>query len=74
MSESYDSAEATLEELVPSLDASKDHVTYLTFRGSHFLIAFPFFLQASSEYQELRWLRLAILKKRKAGDAAILDG
>ncbi|KAE9404331.1 hypothetical protein BT96DRAFT_853832, partial [Gymnopus androsaceus JB14] len=53
LSESYDSAEATLEELIPSLDASKDH--------------------ASSEYQELRWLRLAILKKRKAGDTAILD-
>ncbi|KIK65861.1 hypothetical protein GYMLUDRAFT_950153 [Collybiopsis luxurians FD-317 M1] len=53
LSESYDSAEATLEELIPSLNASKDH--------------------ASSEHQELRWLRLAILKKRNAGDAAILD-
>ncbi|KAK0506685.1 hypothetical protein EDD18DRAFT_1059774, partial [Armillaria luteobubalina] len=28
---------------------------------------------ASSEYQELRWLRLAILKRRKAGDPALLD-
>ncbi|KAF7311279.1 hypothetical protein MKEN_01029500 [Mycena kentingensis (nom. inval.)] len=27
-----------------------------------------------SEYQELRWLRLAVLKRRKAGDTAILDG
>ncbi|KAF8168527.1 meiosis protein SPO22/ZIP4 like-domain-containing protein [Crassisporium funariophilum] len=28
---------------------------------------------ASSEYQELRWLRLAVLKRRKAGDPAVLD-
>ncbi|KAJ6559308.1 meiosis protein SPO22/ZIP4 like-domain-containing protein [Mycena sp. CBHHK59/15] len=26
-----------------------------------------------SEYQELRWLRLAVLKRRKAGDPALLD-
>ncbi|KAK0475156.1 hypothetical protein IW261DRAFT_1595606 [Armillaria novae-zelandiae] len=54
LSGSYDSAEATLDELVPSIDSS-DH-------------------PASSEYQELRWLRLAILKRRKAGDPAVLDG
>ncbi|KAJ4485242.1 hypothetical protein J3R30DRAFT_3282666 [Lentinula aciculospora] len=53
LSECYDSAEATLEELTPSLDSSKDH--------------------ASSEYQELRWLRLAILKKRQPRDTAIFD-
>jgi len=29
---------------------------------------------ASTEYQELRWLRLAVLKRRKAGDATLLDG
>ncbi|KAG6909084.1 hypothetical protein DXG01_002065 [Tephrocybe rancida] len=51
---SYDRAEATLEELIPSIDASPDH--------------------ASSAYRELRWLRLATLKRRKAGDAALLDG
>ncbi|KDR70078.1 hypothetical protein GALMADRAFT_76693 [Galerina marginata CBS 339.88] len=28
---------------------------------------------ANSEYQELRWLRLAVLKRRKAGDASLLD-
>ncbi|KNZ75710.1 Testis-expressed sequence 11 protein [Termitomyces sp. J132] len=50
---SYDRAEATLEELVPTIDASPDH--------------------ASSGYRELRWLRLATLKRRKAGDAALLD-
>ncbi|KAK0440725.1 hypothetical protein EV421DRAFT_1814595, partial [Armillaria borealis] len=53
LSGSYDRAEATLEELVPSIDSSDD--------------------PASSEYQELRWLRLAILKRRKAGDPALLD-
>ncbi|KAF9007848.1 hypothetical protein BDQ17DRAFT_1237313, partial [Cyathus striatus] len=53
LSESYDRAEAVLEELVPTIDASTDH--------------------GNSEYQELRWLRLAILKRRKAGDAALLD-
>ncbi|KAJ3735950.1 meiosis protein SPO22/ZIP4 like-domain-containing protein [Lentinula guzmanii] len=52
LSECYDSAEATLEELTPALDASKDH--------------------KSSEYQELRWLKLATLKKRQPGDTAIL--
>ncbi|KAG5643052.1 hypothetical protein DXG03_001630 [Asterophora parasitica] len=50
---SYDRAEATLEELIPSIDASPDH--------------------ASSGYRELRWLRLATLKRRKAGDTALLD-
>ncbi|THU92597.1 hypothetical protein K435DRAFT_726088 [Dendrothele bispora CBS 962.96] len=53
LSESFDSAEATLEELVPSIDALSDH--------------------ASSEYQELRWLRLAVLKRRRAADSAVLD-
>ncbi|KAM6497714.1 hypothetical protein JOM56_005662 [Amanita muscaria] len=53
LSEDYDRAEATLEELMPTVDAKNDH--------------------ASSEYQELRWLRLAILKRRNAADAVILD-
>ncbi|KAL0578367.1 sporulation-specific protein 22 [Marasmius crinis-equi] len=54
LSESYDRAEATLQELIPSIDSSNEH--------------------ESPEYQELRWLRLAILKRRKASDSAILDG
>ncbi|KAF9444140.1 SPO22-domain-containing protein [Macrolepiota fuliginosa MF-IS2] len=49
----YDQAEATLDELIPSIDSPKD--------------------QGSSEYQDLRWLRLAILKRRAAGDVALLD-
>ncbi|TFK68509.1 SPO22-domain-containing protein [Pluteus cervinus] len=53
LSAAYDRAEATLEELVPSIDSSTSH--------------------ASSEYQELRWLRLATLKRRKAGESALLD-
>ncbi|KAJ3763352.1 meiosis protein SPO22/ZIP4 like-domain-containing protein [Lentinula raphanica] len=48
LSESYASAETTLE--------------------SCFLA-----VQDSSEYQELRWLKLATLKKRQAGDTALLD-
>jgi len=53
VSGSYERAEATLEELVPTIDAAADHAT--------------------PEYQELRWLRLAILKRRKAGDSTLLD-
>ncbi|KAF7437402.1 hypothetical protein PC9H_004241 [Pleurotus ostreatus] len=51
--ENLSRAEATLQELIPTIDASKQH--------------------ASSEYLELRWQRLAILKRRKAGDPAIID-
>jgi len=29
---------------------------------------------ASAEHQELRWLRLAVLKRRKAPDSTLLDG
>ncbi|EIW86072.1 hypothetical protein CONPUDRAFT_45846, partial [Coniophora puteana RWD-64-598 SS2] len=29
--------------------------------------------QGSSEYQQLRWMRLAVVKRRKAGDSAILE-
>ncbi|EDR10151.1 uncharacterized protein LACBIDRAFT_318205 [Laccaria bicolor S238N-H82] len=54
VSESYDRAEAVLNELLPTIDTSTNH--------------------ASSKYQELRWLRLAVLKRRKAGDPALLDG
>jgi len=53
LSESYDRAEAVLDELVPTIDTSHDH--------------------ASAEHQELRWLRLAVLKRRKAPDSTLLD-
>ncbi|KAG7090528.1 hypothetical protein E1B28_009637 [Marasmius oreades] len=53
LSESYDRAETTLQELIPTIDSSTDH-------DGH-------------EYQELRWLRLAVLKRRKATDGVILD-
>ncbi|KAL1952366.1 hypothetical protein VTO73DRAFT_1515 [Trametes versicolor] len=46
-------AEASLQELIDSVDASMDHT--------------------SSEYQQLRWMRVAILKRRKAPHAALLD-
>ncbi|KAJ8487575.1 hypothetical protein ONZ45_g14285 [Pleurotus djamor] len=51
--ENLSRAEATLQELIPTIDSSKEH--------------------ASSEYLELRWQRLAILKRRKAGDSAIIE-
>ncbi|KAF5347040.1 hypothetical protein D9758_011629 [Tetrapyrgos nigripes] len=53
LSESFDSAEATLEELAPSIDFSSD--------------------SASSEYQELRWLRLGVCRRRGAADSAVLE-
>ncbi|KAF8179159.1 meiosis protein SPO22/ZIP4 like-domain-containing protein [Pholiota molesta] len=53
LSGAYERAEGVLDELIPTIDASKNH--------------------ASTEYQELRWLRLAVLKRRKAGDTALLD-
>lgn len=49
----YDQAEATLDELIPSIDSSND--------------------QGSPEHQALRWLRLAILRKRGAGANALLE-
>lgn len=72
MSGSYERAEATLEELVPTIDAAADHVSF----ADHFVVTSKSFkfIQATPEYQELRWLRLAILKRRKAGDLALLDG
>ena len=30
--------------------------------------------QAGAEYQHLRWMRLALLKRRNAGDGALLEG
>ncbi|KAI0327295.1 hypothetical protein GY45DRAFT_1355763 [Cubamyces sp. BRFM 1775] len=47
-------AEASLQELIESVDSSMDHT--------------------SAEYQQLRWMRVAILKRRKAPHAALLEG
>ncbi|KAI9059547.1 hypothetical protein FKP32DRAFT_1657351 [Trametes sanguinea] len=46
-------AEASLQELIDSVDSSMDHT--------------------SPEYQQLRWMRVAILKRQKAPRAALLD-
>ncbi|KAI0651390.1 meiosis protein SPO22/ZIP4 like-domain-containing protein [Trametes meyenii] len=46
-------AEASLQELIESVDSSLDHT--------------------SPEYQQLRWMRVAILKRRKAPHAALLE-
>ncbi|KAI8983311.1 meiosis protein SPO22/ZIP4 like-domain-containing protein [Trametes punicea] len=46
-------AEASLQELIESVDSTMDHT--------------------SPEYQQLRWMRVAILKRRKAPHAALLE-
>ncbi|KAI0666199.1 meiosis protein SPO22/ZIP4 like-domain-containing protein [Trametes maxima] len=46
-------AEASLQELIESVDSYLDHT--------------------SPEYQQLRWMRVAILKRRKAPHAALLE-
>ncbi|KAH9891162.1 meiosis protein SPO22/ZIP4 like-domain-containing protein [Cubamyces lactineus] len=46
-------AEASLQELIDSVDSSMDHT--------------------SPEYQQLRWMRVAILKRRKAPHTALLE-
>ncbi|KAI0662358.1 meiosis protein SPO22/ZIP4 like-domain-containing protein [Cubamyces menziesii] len=46
-------AEASLQELIESVDSSMDHT--------------------SPEYQQLRWMRVAILKRRKAPHTALLE-
>ncbi|KAF5312423.1 hypothetical protein D9619_003715 [Psilocybe cf. subviscida] len=53
MSEEFERAEGVLDELIPTVDASKDCAT--------------------AEYQELRWLRLAVMKRRKAGNSSLID-
>ncbi|KAF6758826.1 meiosis protein SPO22/ZIP4 like-domain-containing protein [Ephemerocybe angulata] len=52
-SESYDRAEAVLDELIPIVDSGQ--------------------AQESQEYQQLRWLRLAVYKRRKARESALTE-
>ncbi|KAI0935752.1 hypothetical protein AcV5_004080 [Taiwanofungus camphoratus] len=51
--ENLSRAEATLNELIKSIDASADCT--------------------SVEYQQLRWMRIAVLKRRKATEPVLLD-
>ncbi|THH12968.1 hypothetical protein EW146_g7196 [Bondarzewia mesenterica] len=51
--ENLSRAEASIKELLTSVDASGDN--------------------ASSEYEEIRWWMLAVLKRRKARDEALLE-
>ncbi|GBE78570.1 hypothetical protein BKA93DRAFT_799652 [Sparassis latifolia] len=46
-------AEASLHELISSIDASVDHT--------------------KAEFQQLRWMRIAVLRKRKAAQNVIID-
>ncbi|KAF5339435.1 hypothetical protein D9611_009828 [Ephemerocybe angulata] len=52
-SESYDRAEAVLDELIPIVDSGQ--------------------AKESQEYQQLRWLRLAVYKRRKARESALTE-
>ncbi|KAJ7461286.1 hypothetical protein B0H11DRAFT_119781 [Mycena galericulata] len=70
ISGSYDRAEAALDELIPTIDAFSENVSLPCVPGICWNVT-P--LKGRSEYQELRWLRLAVLKRRKAGDSALLD-
>lgn len=74
MLESYDSAEAVLDELLPIIDSSQGHVSTLL-RGFFFIrVNSVAISQTNVEYQEIRWLRLAVLRRRKAGENALLAG
>ncbi|KAG2023937.1 hypothetical protein CC2G_001538 [Coprinopsis cinerea AmutBmut pab1-1] len=53
ITESYDRAEAVLDELIPVVEATGN--------------------KANPQYQELRWLRLTVLKRRKASESTLLD-
>ncbi|KAF6758817.1 meiosis protein SPO22/ZIP4 like-domain-containing protein [Ephemerocybe angulata] len=52
-SESYDRAEAVLDEFIPIVDSGQ--------------------AKESQEYQQLRWLRLAVYKRRKARESALTE-
>ena len=64
-------AEASLQELIDSANGPLDDVSraYVT----AVILALPLF-QTSAEYQQLRWMRVAILKRRKAAHAPLLEG
>lgn len=71
-SDNLDCAEASLNELISSIDVSIDRVSHIaattSSRLSHWM---P---QDGSEYQQLQWMRIAILKRRKAADPHLLEG
>lgn len=70
-------AEASLTELISSVEGS-EHVRALTALLLRELTPiFPFSIRApqtATEYQQLRWMWIAVLKKRKAGYAHLLEG
>ena len=70
-------AEASLNELISSVEGSQ-HVRTLTsllLRDLTPLFPFPICVpQTATEYQQLRWMRIAVLKKQKAGYVPLLEG
>jgi len=69
--ENLSRAEASINELLTSIDHSEDHVRSVFIVGSVYLTV-P--AQAKAEHQELRWWMLEVLKRRKATDEVLLDG
>ena len=68
----YDRAEAVLDELIPCVDASSSSSTQSSGhnrgqKGNHASTS-------AGGYQELCWLRLAVLKRRKAGEGPLTEG
>lgn len=70
-------AEASLNELISSVEGV-EHVRALTallLRGLTLIFLFSIRApQTATEYQQLRWMRIAVLRKRKAGYAPLLEG
>ncbi len=65
-------AEASLQELTESVDTSLDHVSPRCVTTT--VIPPLQLIQTSAEYQQLLWMRVAILKRRKAAHAPLLEG
>lgn len=69
--DNLDRAEAALNELIDTIEADADGVKAVfdvVLHHTHTL------RQENPEHQQLRWMRVAILKRRKAAEVELLDG
>lgn len=64
-------AEATLHELITSIDTSVDKVGLRLQANKR---PYQNISQTSAEYQQLRWMRIAVMKRRKAAFPVLLEG
>lgn len=65
-------AETALQEVIATLDTSVEPVRNQFPATASASVNFTRYAQASSELQQLRWMKLAVVKRRKAGDAVVL--